>query len=204
MHFLRLLSIGLLFLSLKPGEAKAEQKMLDPLFGIAYDPQQIHFDLVPEAISKLCPGYRGKRMWVYAHFKKAETEYFIISFFAKYYPDGPGRASIAADPGTAIALRGNECRDDQSDWVMLGQVNPGNKKPIIVDEAILDGLASDALERYTKAFGGKEKFLAALNENPSPGDIAPVLQKHLDQFMKQSSVLEFPGPVLGVYISNSE
>jgi hypothetical protein len=176
-----LLSVGLLLLSISSGEARAAQKMLDPLFGIPYNPQQVHFDLAPEEISKLCPDYRGKRMWVYAHAQKGDTENFIVSFFTKFYPDGDGPASIAPDPGTAIALHGRECRDDQSQWVMLGKVNPANSKPIVVDDAILDGLARDALGRYTKAFGGKQKFLDALDANPTPGDIAPMLQKHLDQ-----------------------
>lgn len=52
-------------------------------------------------------------------------------------------------------------------------------------EAVLEGLASDAMERFCKAFGGKQAFLNALQKSGPHSDLAPVLHDQLEAYRKK-------------------
>jgi hypothetical protein len=185
--------------------------MFDPLFAITYDPQKIHFDSAPVAIGRLCKALRGNNVWVYAEWGSADTRYYIVSGFFRY--EG---GSVAPDEdGIAIAIRGSKCTTADAAWTMSGELAanatgklpeafaesiPGLGAPRICDkygtchyavhsrqaEAVLEGLASDALERYSKAFGGKQAFLDALRKSTASPDIPPVLRRRLDEYRKSN------------------
>jgi hypothetical protein len=159
--------------------------MDDPLFGISYDPQKVHFEEAPALISKVCPSLRGRKLWVYARSKAADTEYFIVSGYVKFRPDGPGPAGIEPDFGVAISLRGTSCTTDQAEYFLRGEINPARRAtPIKVSEDILNAIVADALNRYSKAFGGKTNFLELLSGDHSREGLPPVLQRQLEQFEK--------------------
>ena len=195
--------------------AQAKHPMFDPLFAIGYDPQQVHFELAPAVISESCKDLRGRKLWVYAESSSGDTKYFIVSGFIVNHPDGPGQGSISPDEdGVAVAIRGAKCTIDDAAWTMSGVFDtagkanlpetipeglPGHGAPRVCDkygtchyavrsrqaETILERLASDALERFTKAFGGKQAFLSALQKSGAHSDLPPVLRSRLDEYRKK-------------------
>lgn len=210
------LSTSLILVGSMTAVAQSRHPMFDPLFAISYDPQRVHFDLAPASISESCKDLRGRKLWVYAEWNSDETKYFIVSGFIVNHPDGPGKGDISPDEdGVAVALRGSQCTIDDAAWTMSGQVDnaqktklpdafqeslPGHGAPRICDkygtchyavrsrqaEAILRGLASDALERFSKAFGGKQAFLNLLQKSGSHPDLSPVLRSRLDEYRKSN------------------
>lgn len=190
--------------------------MIAPLFPISYDPQHVHFEPAPPSIGQFCSDLKGRKLWVYASWSSEETKYFIVSGYLVSHPDGPGPVSIEPDPtGIAVALQGSKCITDAADWVMSGQLDasqqaklpetsqgilPGHGAPSICDkygtchynipshhaEAILEGLASNALQRFSEAFGGKQAFLTAFEKSVRHPDlIEPVLRVQLDEYRKE-------------------
>jgi len=165
--------------------AHAQSVMYDPLFGISYDPQKVHFENAPLAIKTHCLGVsdRYTRAWVCAHWKTEDAEYFIISGFLKTHRNGHV-AETEQDFGVAVALRGSKCIDDQSEYFLRQEVNRAHDAaPIKAGDSALSGIAADALNRYAKAFGGKKAFLKHVTEG-ARDDLPPVVLKQLQLFEK--------------------
>ena len=145
----------------------------------------MHFEEAPQSIHLLCPDLRDRKLWVYARWDTVDTQYFIVSGFMKFQPDGSSRRP-GTEPafGTAVSLHAGKCTEDQSEYFLRGEINPAkNATPIRASQDVLTGIAMNALERYAKAFGGKANFLKQL----SPSDrqaLPPVLQKQLETFEK--------------------
>lgn len=191
MQLIWILSIALMFGDSTSGAQKKKHVhlMADPLFGIAYNPQEVKFEEAPALIRRLCLNLRDRKMWIYGHWKTEETEYFILSGFIGVYPDIPGRdnppqTGIQPDiVGTAVAITGTKCLDDISEYFLRGEVDP-NVEPgssPIAPEAVLNEIAADAMERYARAFGGKQQFLEKLTPEDRKA-VAPVVQKQLERF----------------------
>lgn len=167
---------------------QSPQLMSDPLFGISYDPAKVVFEKAPESITRFCSDLRGRKLWVYGRSKTTTTEYFIVSGFRKFYPDGPGPAGTEPDFGIAVALQGKHCTVDQSEFFLRAEVNPAKgATPIKVPDAVLRNIAADALNRYAKAFGGKKQFLQLLTQNDRTF-IPPVLRRQLELFENSGPV----------------
>jgi hypothetical protein len=211
------LSAAVVLVASFQGVAESRPPMIAPLFPISYDPQRVHFEPAPPSVGQFCGDLKGRRLWVYASWSSGETNYFILSGYLVSHPDGPGPGSIEPDPtGIAVAIRGSKCTTDAADWVMSGQVDPtqkaklpeavsemlpGHGAPSVCDkygtchyavrsrqaEAVLEGLASDALERFSKAFGGKQAFLSAFQQSVRHPDLVePVLRSRLDEYRKSN------------------
>lgn len=184
---MHILSVLLVALGLAGGSTASQQhshKMADPLFGISYNPQFVKFEEAPETIGKLCRDLRGRDLWVYAHFKNAGAEYFIVSGFRKIYPDAPKAKPVGSEPdfGIAVLITGEKCTEDQSEYFLRQETNPARgATPIPASESVLEAIAADALQRYAKAFGGKEEFLSKLSAEDRQ-DAPPVLQKQIKAF----------------------
>jgi hypothetical protein len=212
-HFLN--AVVILAASLQ-GVAQSRPLMVAPLFPISYDPQRVHFEPAPPSIGQFCGDLKGRKLWVYSSWRSGETKYFIVSGYLVGHPDGPGPGSIEPDPtGIAVALQGTKCTTDAADWVMSGEVDapqspklpettsevlPGHGAPNVCDkygtchynvrsrqeEAVLEGLASNALERFSEAFGGKQAFLSVFKQSVRHPDlIEPVLRTSLDEYRKK-------------------
>jgi hypothetical protein len=161
---------------------RSAQPMADPLFGISYNPQRVHFEEAPKSISVLCAGLRDRKLWVYARWDTPETQYFIVSGFMKFWPDGPGRPGTEPDLGIAVALHAGGCTEDNPEWLLWGDARPvGVPPPLTRSKDVLIGLVTDALERYAKAFGGKANFLKQLSPSDRSG-LPPILQEQLEIF----------------------
>jgi hypothetical protein len=147
----------------------------DPIFGIAYDPNTVHFEVAPAAISRACPDLRTPAskgdLRVYAHFRNGNTDYYIVQ-------------GTFDDFGTAVAIRGSQCTEVDSDRFLVEGVSTltGEREGISVadNQRIMDGIASDILVRYSKALGGKGHLLKAV-ENSYDG-MPPVLRRSLERY----------------------
>lgn len=210
-----LLCAGLVLVGSMTAVAQSKHPMFDPLFAISYDPQRVDFELAPASIGESCHDLRGRKLWVYAEWSSGETKYFIVSGFIVNHPDGPGQGSISPDEdGVAVAIRGAKCTTDDAAWTLSGVLDmngkanlpetfpeelPGHGAPRVCDkygtchyvvrsrqaEAVLEGLASDAMERFGKAFGGKQVFLSTLQKSGPHTDLPPVLRNQLDVYRKK-------------------
>ncbi len=187
--------IGLLGMSLallaSPAAITGSQQriaMADPLFGIPYDPQEVRFEEAPAKIRRFCPYLRDQKLWtgklwIYAHLKTEDAEYFVVSGYMTIYPDGPGPVSSEPGDGTAVALRGRKCTVDNSEYFLRGEAPAGEQRIIQVDGSVLNRIAADALQRYANAFGGKNNFLKHVTEKDRKA-VPPVLRKQLELFEK--------------------
>jgi len=166
--------------------ARAKRTMADPLFGIFYNVDEVHFEDAPAEVGQTCKELRGRKMWMYAELKTPDAEYYIVSGFLTVRPDHPevGAPKFEPDGGVAVELAGNTCRVAPADSFMWDDAGGGSKAPsITVTKPILEGLVTDALNRYTAAFGGKSSFLRALHSGQfSTKKLPPVLRARFEEF----------------------
>ena len=113
--------------------AQESASMIDPLFHISYTPKQVSFEVAPAKIVDNCEGMRSRnKIWVYAHMKSNDVEYYIVSGFVNAYPDVPEPGARILDDeadeiGTVIAFSGNKCVSVSADW-FLGGLSLSNQK----------------------------------------------------------------------------
>lgn len=184
------LILGLLLGGKSVAMAQARQMMDDPLFGIPYNPQVVHFEDAPKIIGELCPDLRNRKLWVYAQWGMKDTQYFIVSGFIKTHSDSPS-SQEGSEPafGTAVFLHRGKCTEDQSEYFLRREINPARgATPIAASNTVLVEIARNALQRYARAFGSKAIFLKQL----SPSDrkaLPPVLKEELERFERKSAAL---------------
>lgn len=180
-------SVSLLLLAQEPNRAPAQDSMMDePLFGISYSIAKVHFDDAPASIKRLCQW--NDRMWLYASWKEADKEYFLVNDLVRTRPDGGGKQPPGYEPGfgSVVELHGTECAIAPADTFMSGEVVSGKHiKPIQPSDAVIRGLVSDAFLRYTAAFGGKENFVREVHKvGASLADLPPILRSEFERFAK--------------------
>lgn len=141
--------------------------VIDPFFGITYNPAVVHFENMPSGVGKRCQelqGWRYVHAWVYSQVKTADAEYFIVYGYVKVADeDHPGALSVAPedDDGLIVEIRPDKCRVDQWQFVLRKETHPTKEAaPMVLPDRVLDELAAALLDRYSRAFGGKEKFLS--------------------------------------------
>jgi hypothetical protein len=148
---------------------------------VIYDAQKVRFEQAPPSIGRFCRDLRGEKFWLYAYWKEADTEYFVLS----------NRKSEVS--GVGVVLRGTECATGLPDWVLTGDARNGGpdkvNKPVRFSDTVLHGLALDVLRRYTAAFGGKKNFLQAVRMPPhsGPSYLEPVLRSEFEKFAREPS-----------------
>lgn len=171
------------------GEAQVPKLIDDPLFGISYDPQKVHFERVPPLLSQKCTSVRERYVvaWVYGHFQAADAQYFLVSGLMQSRDEETGALTVAQEEGdgTVVALRSSKCLMDQADYFFSQGVNPAkDATPIMVPKSVLRGVLQDAFKRYSNAFGGREKFVAKVKI----GAIAvPIVREQLEIFENHSN-----------------
>jgi len=181
----RALCLILLCLTTSAG-ASAQQRMIDQLFGVSYDPQKVHFDRMPPGLVEKCPRLRDRYVaaWIYGHLKTADSEYFLISGLMEFQEDKPGGAhTIAPEEGDGliVALRGSQCLVDQASYFFDQTINPAKTAtPIMVPKSVLTGILQDAFKRYVIAFGGKQEFL----KRAKPSAALPFVREQIEIFAR--------------------
>src|SRR5690242_19392310 len=122
-------------------------RVSEPVFGIQYNPKLVHFDKASPLIAEVCKDMHGKDLVMYAHFTDRNTQYFIVQ-------------EDLGEFGVAIAIRGMRCAEIDSDRFLYEGTDALANQGIAVikreEMRILDGIALDIFNRYSKAFGGRE------------------------------------------------
>lgn len=168
-------------------------RMRDPMFAIHYDPAKIHFDGIPTLLNKRCPALRGVYLkgWVYAHLKKQDVEYFLVSGVVEYKSEDSKSEASQIGPeegdGLVVELRGTKCAVDAADSVFWRDANTQRGLPpkISLSDEILYEIATEMLLRYEGAFGGKEAFLHLIGRNIRQS-LPPSVAAQLAVFEKSS------------------
>ena len=146
----------------------------DPVFGVPVDVRQTHYEPMPARVARMCSGFPHGKFWVFASYREGATQYLIVSGFI---PDAD------SDPiGNVVALNGKHCTGETVDWLAASVVpaegyGPDSSKALLPgkgapskcndqgdcrytlrsarEEALVRGLARDALARGAKAWGEK-------------------------------------------------
>lgn len=148
---------------LAAGAASAQHTTSDPLFGIQYDPQKVHFEKMPAHLTNACKELRTLYVaaWSYGHFQTADAEYFLIAGLVQFHDEETGRATSIGpeeDDGLLVELRGSRCRVGGANWSLPENVAEGATSPT-VPLSVMNGILWDAFRKFTIAFGGKQRFL---------------------------------------------
>jgi len=165
--------------------------VIDPFFGITYNPTVVHFETMPSGIGKRCQelqGWRYVHAWVYSQVKTAEAEYFIVYGYVNVADeDHPGALSVAPedDDGLIIEIRPGKCRVDQWQFVLRKETHPTkDAAPMVLPDHVLNELAAELLDRYARAFGGKGKFLSRVSAQ-TKDELPPILRQQLNKFERK-------------------
>lgn len=184
----KLWAFAFLFL-LSTSFAAAQSRLVDPFFGIEYDPEKVHFDRMPLLIERQCPELRDHyaKAWVFSHLKTPDIEYFILYGYIKVpSEDHPGAVltQLEEDDGLIVAIESSSCHVDQWQFFFRKEANPARgATPIKAPDAILNAIAEDLFERYARAFGGKKTFLERVTKQARE-ELPPILQRQLEVFEK--------------------
>jgi hypothetical protein len=164
----------------------AVNRVVDPFFFIEYDPANVHFDHIPKLIGERCTQLRNYYVegWVYGHLKTHEAEYFIVDGLVKIESQQPhGQPSVIQDDGFGyiVEIRPGECLVDPTSYIFFPELNKGVKPRVHTDDALLNTISAELLDRYTRTFGGKEVFLRRI-QNVSREKLPESLRRQLKSF----------------------
>jgi hypothetical protein len=157
-YIARLLS-GFLFLAMLSGSASPKWPMAtDPIFGLVYSPDAIRFEAAPAALARTCAELTTERWnrqtWIFARTAAADGDYLVLGGF--FLPKASRQPPMVDKKGVLLRLKGADCH-------LIGPVREVfDYKPEEIGTTTLQALAQDAVCRYARAYGGKEKFLDAL------------------------------------------
>jgi hypothetical protein len=166
--------------------AQAPRSMTDPLFGVSYNPEEVHFEHMPLILAEKCPKLRGRYVeaWVYGHFRASDSEYFLISGLMEFEEDKPGGArSIAPEEGDGliVALQHSKCLVDQAGYFYDQKINPAKTAtPITAPGSVVSGILQDAFRRDVVAFGGKQELM----KHVKPNVLLPAARREFEKFQK--------------------
>ena len=105
----------LLLLCSKPifSQKKASPpRFQDPVFGIQYTASSASFEDAPAKIRHLCSSFSQERLWEFSHVSDGQSDYYIVMGWS-HNQDGDSL-------GTAVWIKGNDCRVSESTWVLSG------------------------------------------------------------------------------------
>jgi hypothetical protein len=186
---MRFLAIGLIVILFSMRSvAQSPTLMGDPLFGIAYDPQKVHFEELPAGLQQKCAKLKGRYVaaWIYGHFKTTDSEYFLISGLMEFQEDKPGAGrsiSPEEDDGLIVAIQGSKCLVDQAGYFYYQEINTAkNATPIKAPASVVSGILQDAFSRDVSAFGGRQEFLKQVDRDA----LLPIVRTELEKFEKES------------------
>jgi hypothetical protein len=142
--------------------------MTDPIFGLKFDPKQVHFDTAPTKLLEHCDELHARPLWVFAHAVIGDAEYFIVSGYVEYRPDSasPNSNEFESDFGSTAILTARNCIVEPADaFVISVGTDPDPPEPQS------RALAADAISRMISSFG-KDKFCPKAKEALAKHDAA--------------------------------
>jgi hypothetical protein len=147
---------------------------------MVFDSKSVHFEQAPASVITQCETYKplkNKPFWMFAHTKVDGTEYFILS------------NRTTEDSGAGFIARETQCVEWLPDSIMQGESTLGKDalpKWAAVNDAVVKALSQDAFRRYTQAFGGKKKFLDAVQKGGlTPKEMPKGLREELAVFSRE-------------------
>ncbi len=122
--------------------------MTDPLMGVTFDPNTIHFEQFPSS-PQTAKELGVLPKWIFGahHDKQVGARVYILAGFHMVHPDGPGKAVKEPDFGAVIRVTGQQID-------VLGVPDRLFEGTGIVPPDIVESLVRDAVHRYVVAFGG--------------------------------------------------
>jgi len=198
------------------GQGRPERPdMVAPLYDIEYIASSVHFDPAPASITSLCHEFKGRSLWLYAAYRTNDAEYYVVSGYIPETNKDDKYATELPGTGDIVALKGGHCAVRDTVWTFSGTIDPSKRNALpatfpevlpgldaspLCDnsgschyeirsrqaEAILNGLADDAIARSAKAFGGKQRFLKRLHKlHPDYDELAPILRDRIKEYAKK-------------------
>jgi len=139
--------------------AGTNTKAVDPVFGLTYSPEKIHFESAPTDLLATCSELTNKRwsrrLWVYAEDRTPDGTFLVIGGFYGARPPAPAR--FETDPKGAVA------KINATGCTLLGPAREVFQYPEgLISPPVLKSLAVDLVRRYRTAFGGAEALQVAL------------------------------------------
>ncbi len=172
--------VGLAVLLLMTAPLSSQKKsqprvMSEPVFGITYDPEKVHFDYAPSWLASRCHEKGANRkFWLYAYLKDGDTEYFVVS------------DRVSEESGIGFVVRGQKCSDGLPEWVLTGDAQYNGDKSIKFSAVVLKAIAQDVFRRYTAAFDGKKNFLQKVHHDHfTTADLLPPFRAEFERFEKE-------------------
>lgn len=141
--------------------APAQQQLRDPIFGLKYDPASVKFESLPGRIAASCPELMNakwdRKMWIFAQVSPAGFQYSVIGgYFIQRAVQGKAPGIEADKSGAVVRVSNGHCD-------LIGAARDVfDYPPEGLQTSLLKDLAKDAVCRYSRAFGGHEKFVATL------------------------------------------
>jgi hypothetical protein len=153
-----------------PGIGQTLPRVTDPIFALSYDPAKIRFEdaaVVVARCAELTNARWGRRIWLYARNSESSGTYLVLGgLYERREPPAKGEKRFELDP-KGVLLREHEGKCD-----LIGPAREVFEYPVDgVAGATLEALAHDAVRRYAEAFGGKQRFLAALARSKKQADL---------------------------------
>ena len=128
--------------------------MTDPLFGLSFDPAAVRFPTWQDSqVTRRELG--SSRKWVFGCAQSGDASTCVIAGMRSVQSDGGGKAVSEPDFGAVVYRRGTMQQ-------VLGTPDRMFDAKPIVSERVRKALLADAVARYTRAFGGKEKLQAEI------------------------------------------
>ena len=95
-------------------------------------------------------------MWIFARTSAPAGDYFVLGGY--FLPKAAAQAPLVDKNGVLLRIKGSECQ-------LIGPVREVfDYKPEEISVTKLQDLAKDAVCRYSRAYGDKEKFQNALRQ----------------------------------------
>ncbi len=115
----------------------------------------------PALIARCGIGAAGseQQSWVFATTHAPDGDYFVLGGLARTRRGGETGPWVRDSKGELVRANSHDCVviDPPREALM----HPG-AATVPLGPAVVDGLAADAVARYSRAFGSREQFIAAL------------------------------------------
>jgi hypothetical protein len=140
---------------------------------------KVQFEPLAPAVYGYCTELTNERwdrkMWIFARVAGTGGDYLVLGgYFVEKAPKTVESQQLMVDKhGVVLRLNGSDCR-------LIGPADEVfDYKPDQISTSDLQSLAKDAVCRYARAFGGKQKFLDALRRQHVELGKSPVLHDAL-------------------------
>jgi len=139
--------------------------LIDPLFGIEYRPNEVHFDSAPASIYN-CRDLEPRRgnLFLFGKVVKGNAAFYYVYGWEEVLWNGPEKGikhfQAESDEGIIVVVSRDGCNYIGAGyaWSNVREQRQMAEKYGITDD-VVSALINDAVNREVRAFGGKTEFL---------------------------------------------